>query len=135
MLIPIKAIIATLGSVLVLLALLVTQYEVPGPAIGGAPPGMRAFNASTSRLAVGTTAAQIIATSTCVSRIVSTETTQIELLFGNEANQDPVVGALGFIQAASTTEHYDAAIFGCGTWRAIAPSATNITLTEFLDFR
>lgn len=129
----IKEIGVSLVAILALLALLVAQYEDSGPALGGAPLGQMAITASTSRLVVGTSAAQMIATSTCISRIITTEGQPIKLSLGDEVP----TALLGFLQAASSTEKYDSGLFGCGTWRAISASgaATNITLVEFLDFR
>jgi hypothetical protein len=102
----------------------------------GAPAGMAAITASTSRLTVGTNAAQIIATSTnCVSRIVTTKGQDVWFSFADGAAPGIGVNDISHYQAASTTLLYDAETYGCGLWKAIAETATNITLTEFKGFR
>ena len=102
---------------------------------GAAPGGLQANVASTSAIAVNGTANNIFATTTCASRVVTTRGNQIYFTVGNEAGQDPVVGGLGHLQLASTTEVYDSGTYGCGMWKAISQVATTITVTEFTSFR
>lgn len=105
-----------------------------GSQFGAAPGGFLATTASTSRLVVGTSAGQLIASSTCVARVVTTEEAAIKFTVGDET---PVSNGLGHTQAASTTVTYDSATYGCGSWRGISATgaATNVTLTEYLSFR
>ena len=103
---------------------------------GGAPPGFKATVASTSALLIGTSANQIVATTTnCVSRILTTTGSTIYLTFGNENNQTPVAQGLGHYQATNTQVLYDAATYGCGLWKAIGNVAASATLTEFTSYR
>jgi len=103
---------------------------------GGAPPGFVATIASTSKMVIGTSAKQIIATTTgCVSRVLTTNNSAIFLTLGDEAGQTPVSGELGHTQATNTQVLYDAAIYGCGLWKAISGTSATITLTEWTSFR
>jgi len=104
---------------------------------GGAPPGFKATVASTSELRIGTVATQVIATTTsCVSRILTTNNLSgIYLTFGDEANQTPTANSLGHYHPTTTQTVYDAAIYGCGLWKAISNVAATATITEFTSFR
>lgn len=120
--------------VLALYVILNLNFEA---AQGSAPQGYKADVASTSALVIGTTADFITATSTCVSRIVTTDgNTGVMFTFGDETGQTPnLAGTLGHFQAASTTIVYDSGTYGCGRWKAISDPASAITITEFTSFR
>lgn len=72
----------------------------------------------------------------CKSRVITTRgTSAITLVFGDTANGDlsstTVSGAIGHLQAASTTEVYDGELFGCGRWSAYSYATQTITISEF----
>src|SRR3990167_288949 len=57
------------------------------------------------------------ATSTCVSRIVTTNAEPIRFEF-SDRDGFTLSTAVGHTQLGSTTEAYDASIYGCGHWKA-----------------
>lgn len=103
--------------------------------LGAAPGGMYADSATTSLVALGTTAKVIFATSTnCVSRLI-TGPSDADVWF-EVADEVPIVGTSHKI--ASTTEDVfilDSAIFGCGAVRALSADGTSANVTEFTSFR
>lgn len=76
--------------------------------------------------------------SNCSSRVISTTdgTGQaIQLLFGDPTNGDiastSISEVVGHLQAASTTQVYDAGLYGCGRWVAYASASTTLLISEF----
>ena len=124
----IRPIIVSLGAIIALLALLVTQYEDSGPALGSAPAGLPASLASTSQITVvAATVISPVATSTsCSARIVATASTTAMVHVGEIVP----TASRGYFIAASTTQIFDGGIYGCGTVK-VYPFATGvITVTE-----
>lgn len=85
---------------------------------------------SSFQTATVNTARILFATSTsCSSRIISTQGTEIKLTFSDYSGQRPT-GVNGHSQLASTTVAYDSELYGCdAVW--VYPFGTNtLTLTE-----
>ena len=85
--------------------------------------------ATTSVIAVSNTQIPVFATSTCASRIISTQASPIMIGFTDAQGFLPS-GLQGFLQAASTTVSYPADQYGCKTFRIFGYAATNITVSE-----
>lgn len=85
--------------------------------------------ATTSLNAVTSTASVVFATSSCVSRIISTQASGIMIGFTDKQGFVPS-GTQGFWQPASTTVSYDASQFGCGAVRIYSGTTQNITVSE-----
>ena len=129
----------TLGIIVLLfLAVFVGWFasnSIP-KAKGEAPPGMRATDASTSQITIpGNTALLVFASSTCISRIITSAPAQLWISL-TDLEEPPVPGR-GHLQNASTTAAYDAGIYGCGLWRIYNSGASTsvFTITQFFDFR
>lgn len=98
-------------------------------ALGSATAGLPASVATTSVETVGTTATMVFATSTCTSRIITTEGSPIMITFSDYAGQSPT-GSLGHWQAGSTTVAYDSGLYGCGAVKVYSNPQSVITTTE-----
>ncbi len=85
--------------------------------------------ATTSLDAVSSTALLTFATSTCVSRTISTQAGGIMIGFTDAQGFVPS-GTQGFWQPASTTVTYDASQYGCKAVRVYSGTAQNITVQE-----
>ena len=129
-LLAISGILATLAGIAV--------YRTTEPSFGSAPSGLPARVASSSLATVNNittlprlgTVISATSTPTCTSRIISTKTEPIKLLFSNYNNQVPT-DQRGLLQAASTTVAYDSGIYGCGQIKALSYDATTtISVTE-----
>lgn len=97
-----------------------------------APSGLSSTVATSSEIAVSTTAITVFATSTlntCASRIISTNGDGIMMTF-TDKNGDSPTAVHGHYQAASTTIAYDAGLYGCGAWKIYGIGAGRITVTE-----
>jgi hypothetical protein len=97
---------------------------------GAASAGNSATVATTSVATVGTTATTLFATSTCSSRIITTEGSPIMLLFSDIRGSSTLSGSVGHWQAASTTEVYDSGLYGCSRVWAYSYAAQTVVLTE-----
>ena len=120
----------------VIMAIFVWQSYQVIPATASAPPGYRADQPTTSQITLAQgESIQVFATSTCVSRIVSTGVTSLWITFVDSAIRPSV--NVGHFHATSTTVGYDAGIYGCGLVRMYNPypTTTLITITEFGSFR
>ena len=95
----------------------------------GAMPGLTTNVASTSAYSFGTTAVSLMATSSCVTRIISTQASPIMLTFSDWSGQTPTA-LIGHIQAASTTIVYDADKYGCGLFKAYGFTTATTTVSE-----
>lgn len=129
---------AIITILLVIVGFLVSKQipKVERIVTGGAPPGGMAVSGSSSLVTLpGTTALQIFASSTCISRIIGYADTSLRLTFFDSA--DAPSATFGTNQNASTSVSYDSGIYGCGRWRAFNPNAaqTTFTITEFLGFQ
>jgi len=76
--------------------------------------------------------------SNCSSRVISTTDGKgqaIQVLFGDPTNGDIASTSLsevvGHLQAGSTTQAYDAGIYGCGRWTVHASASTTLLISEF----
>lgn len=98
--------------------------------LGQAVPGSHADIATSSTKSVGPQAVTTLFTSNivCTSRIISTVSQPIMLSF--DPNITPTA-TRGHLQAASTTEMYDAGLYGCGAVTVYGHNAsTTITSSE-----
>lgn len=73
---------------------------------------------------------------TCNARVITTQgLSAIMISFGDKTNGDfssTTLGvAVGHLQAASTTEVYDAGLYGCGRWTVYAWASSTLTVSEF----
>lgn len=129
-----------LAFVVLGLALAVMFFFRPQQAQGGAFPGSVAqigvnnTSASTTRISLlPHTATQLIGTTTCAARIITTTSYPVRLSFYDGAPSLHIFG--GHLQAASSTEHYDGEQFGCGVIKAFAlidggVASSSITISE-----
>lgn len=100
-------------------------------ATAGAPSGLQTTVATSTAYSVSTSASTLFATSTaCSSRIITTTSQPIMLVFSDRAGQVPT-GTFGHLQSASTTVAYDSGIYGCNAYKAYGyGGSSNLTLTE-----
>lgn len=122
-----KIILASAAIVLTLLVLIgYTEYQT---AHASAPSGLQATIATTSNPTVNTTAALVIATSSCSARIITTYASPIMITFSDVQGSIPT-GLFGHLQAASTSIAYDSGLYGCGAVRIYSFVAQNITVSD-----
>src|SRR3990167_3817136 len=112
------------GLLLILVGLfLLNRNPEKAEAVAGQ---LSAAVATSSTVTVSTAAVTAFATSTCASRIVTTNAQPIRFEF---SDRDGFVlsTAIGHTQLASTTVAYDASVYGCGHWKAISggPAGTD----------
>lgn len=92
--------------------------------------GGRGVVSTSSQLGLNaTTATTLIATTTCVARIITTKSSAILLTFSDYNNASPS-SLYGHLQPASTTVAYDSGQYGCGKVKAYSMTADNITISE-----
>ncbi len=125
-----------LAAAILSLALLVAGWLVhttPQAKFGAATSGLpgRIATTSISIIAAGGVNT-LIATSSCVARIVSTQAASgVYLTMSDYAGQSPSgTGNLGFWQGASTTVAYDSGVYGCGLVKAYSFGAQVLTLSD-----
>ena len=103
---------------------------------GSAPPGLAVGTSSIELFpnASSTAGYFINASPYCASRVISTASSSIMLSFGSTTPS----ASRGHWQAASTTERYDAGLYGCGQWTVFgfpitgtAVTASTFSVTEF----
>ena len=107
------------------------------PIKASAPSGYAATQGSSSQVTlIEGQVAQVFATSTCVSRIISLGGFKNIWVMFKDSETLPSVN-VGNLHSASTTVAYDAGIYGCGLWRIYNASATTsiFTITEFSGFK
>lgn len=116
------------SSVLILLAALIV---LSAPYKAGATDAtvIPAKVATTSPAAVSATASTVFATSTCTSRVISTQAVPIMVTYSDNQGRTPSA-TLGHFQAASTTVVYDAGLYGCDAFKVYSFGAQTITVTE-----
>lgn len=126
-----REIILSIGIIVLILVVALSLNQNLQVAQGGAFPGGRTQLASSTNFAVtGGAVSVLTATSSCTSRVVSTESQGIRITFGDRAGNTPSA-TQGHWQAASTTVVYDAETTGCDLWRVYPNGTQNITITEF----
>jgi len=103
-----------------------TKVELP---FGGASDGIAVNVATTSNPTVGTSAVTVFATSTCLTRVVTTYASPVMITFSDRIGQTPTA-TFGHLQAASTTVVYDASEYGCGLYKMYGFVSTAITVSE-----
>lgn len=118
-----------MGLIVILGTFLVTKDNAPGPAFGGAPPGLPAATSTVESLinVSNTVATAFEASTNCASRVIGTASTSVILSFGSTTPSQ----LLGYPQGASTTVVYDAGLYGCGQWRVYGNAIGSINVTEF----
>lgn len=85
----------------------------------------RIATSSTENLPAATNIPNLVATSTCVARIITVG--QITLFTFNGL---PATLGSGVYQAASTTVAYDSGLYGCGAVNGMTATAETITVME-----
>lgn len=136
----------TFGIITAILFMVILSYwasnSIP-KAESSAPPGMQTIWATSSIIALSNTASRnLFASSTCISRTITTSSTPIRIKFGDHANFN-LSANNGHLQAASTTVTYDGAAYGCGLWTGftvqdsdtLGDPAEGAAITEFGGFR
>lgn len=120
---------------LVLVASLIWSAYVTPQATGSAPTGYSAVNGTTSAITMtdATDVSELFATSTCVSRVITTGTKNIRLKFFDSAFA--LSATAGHLQTASTTVAYDSGIYGCGLVTGLSTDADTVRVSELRDFR
>lgn len=110
---------------------LVMQAQV---AVGAAFPGQQARlqTATTTILGPGTVTL-FPASDFCLNRVVTTQGTEIKVLFGDAIGltATSVSATVGHLQAASTTVAYDSGLYGCGKMVGRANASTTVTISSF----
>ena len=108
-----------------------------------APPGSAVSNGNVTYVEIGratpTSVPTLLFTRTtnCLSRIITTGSSTLRLLMASSSvagfatSSANLNAGRGLIQAASTTEHYDAGIYGCDFWAATNyEGSTTVTAIE-----
>lgn len=114
--------------VLFILGIVFFGWQNIKPAFGSAPSGLAAtVGTSTQFTLLAGTAGTLVATSSCSSRVVSTQNSGILLTFDDR--YIPTLG-VGFWQGASTSVAYDSGLYGCGQMKAISAGAQVITVMD-----
>ena len=126
------AIVAPLALIaLGAIAFAIMQAQV---AVGSAFPGQQAKlqTATTTILGPGTVTL-FAATDFCLNRVVTTQSQEIKVLFGDAIGltATSVSATVGHLQAASTTVSYDAGLYGCGKMVGRATASTTVTISSF----
>ena len=121
-----------IGVAVGLVALVIIAYSLiaTNRVYSAAPSGLQATVATTSNIAVTTTQKLVFATSTCAARIVSTKASAITITFSDNPTAIVPTGAVGHVQAASTTVVYDSGLYGCGALRIYSYVTDTITVAE-----
>ena len=114
--------------------LFIVTLQRPEKVLGSAPMGYQAKLSSTSEASwtAGAVGPLFASSTACVSRQISSSGGPLNLMFGDTAIAPD--SNTGFTTTASTTV-LDSGIFGCGLVRAYAVNATQITITEWTDFK
>jgi hypothetical protein len=103
-------------------------------AVGASFPGSPAYlqSATTTILGPGTVT-MFASTPFCNNRVVTTQGTEIKVLFGDAIGltATSVSATVGHLQAASTTVSYDASLYGCGKMVGRASASTTVTISSF----
>ncbi len=117
-------------GILAVIVLIVWALFPTSRPLGAASPGLIATVATTSNPTISA-AATLFATSTaCTARVITTVASPIMLTFSDRINQTPT-GTFGHLQAASTTQVYDAELYGCGLFKAFGFTSSALTVTEY----
>lgn len=132
------ALTAILVGIIALVLLGIVPSKISVEPLGAAPAGVAAGLASSSIIELGpgvggTKIWDTSATNTCIARMISTKGNNINLYFATSHISDLTRPSetRGHLQLASTTEAYDAAIWGCGTVYGFGYAAsTTITISE-----
>ena len=134
---PFLFIVALLGLMIVFGALfLFSIYFIqPIPSEARTYPGAIAqigvnniSGSTTQRTLVAHVPTQILATTTCVARTITTTGGDITISFYDGA---PTLGQYnGQLQTASTSVTYDSDQFGCGKLKMFAIASSSVTVTE-----
>jgi len=129
------------GIGFVLTGILVFNFakkDVGNTALKGAPQGLYSVLAVATTTAVGPQEKKTVFASntSCTTRVLSTVGQAIMVLYGDPTNGDlsstTITSMAGHWQGASTTQAYDAGIYGCGRMIVLGVAAsTTITATEF----
>jgi hypothetical protein len=95
--------------------------------VGGLPSTVATSTSASSP--AGTTRLLFATSTSCSSRIISTQASEIRLTFSDFQGIRPTQ-IFGHAQGASTTEAYDAELYGCNAVYAFLYGSTTLTLTE-----
>lgn len=119
----------SIAAIIIAAILFIYVLGVTTPSAHATAGFLPAAIATTSNPTVTTTAGTLFATSTCVSRIVTTSASAVMLTFSDYAGQTPT-GSFGHLQPASTTVVYDSGQFGCGRVQVYSFATQLITVSE-----
>ena len=98
--------------------------------LASAPPGAPATVATSTAQSVTIGVAELLfATSSCSSRIVSTQGDAIKLTFSDFTGLVPSA-SVGHVQAASTTVAYDSGLYGCNAVKVYSYGTQTVHVTE-----
>ena len=135
-LIAIGFIMVAIGFVLT--SIFAFNFAKKNVALKGAPQGLYSVLAIATTTAVGHQEKKTVfsANTSCTTRVLSTAGQAIMVLYGDPTNGDlsstTITSMAGHWQGASTTQAYDAGIYGCGRMIVLGVVAsTTITATEF----
>ncbi len=118
---------------LAVIGIFLSNYP-PAKTSAQAPMGYLANVSSTTWMTItGGTAQQILASSSCISRIITIPGTEVFYTTEDSALA-PSVG-IGHKLTASSTTVLDSGLYGCGKVTAFSASTTKITVTEFTNFK
>lgn len=119
-------------SLIIALTLLLGIEILSRRNFGQATPGLQAKVATTTlSRTIGTSQSLLVASSTCVNRIITTAGGSgggIYLTFSDIQGIVPTA-TTGHFQAGSTTVAYDSGLYGCDAVRAISATGANVTVS------
>ena len=124
----------TIASLLIagalLIGIIIGGLWFNNSALGSAPPGAPATVATSTAQSVTVAVAELLfATSSCSSRIVSTQGDAIKLTFSDFRGDVPSQ-TVGHVQAASTTVAYDSGLYGCNAVKVYSYGTQSLQVTE-----
>lgn len=118
-------------AALFITALALFLYQPTQPVQSSTWPGNVQRLATSSFQSVTTIVPELLfATSTCSTRIISTEAGAVRLTFSDYLGERPTA-LNGFAQAASTTVVYEAETYGCGAVYVYPMTTGILTIAEY----
>jgi len=124
----------TIPAIMVIAGIITALVMQAQVAVGAAFPGQQARlqTATTTILGPGTVTL-FEASNFCLNRVVTTQGTEIKVLFGDAIGltATSVSATVGHLQAASTTVSYDSGLYGCGKMVGRANASTTVTISSF----
>ena len=124
----------TIPVVMVIVGIITSLVMQAQVAAGAAFPGQQARLQTATTTVLGPSASVLFAaTDFCLNRVVTTQSQEIKVLFGDAIGltATSVAATVGHLQAASTTVSYDAGLYGCGKMAARSIATTTVTISSF----